>query len=159
MPALRTLLVSFPGGNGQLHTEWGGIGVNCAVLYKSGYETRHCWEFYTLSPTAPLPTPLRQCQLGRATVDLADLIGHPVGTQFKLHAITGKRMMRAEPVERTEDLADAIATGQCLCPVSCWAAGLPDQSHTGTARKLTVFQLTTNCIKSPGGILEQLILF
>ena len=55
------------------------------------------------------PSAVRQCQLGRATVDVAGLLGHPVGTQFKLHAGSGKqRLMRPEPVEQTEDLADAI---------------------------------------------------
>ncbi|XP_043201481.1 tRNA (adenine(58)-N(1))-methyltransferase non-catalytic subunit TRM6-like [Amphibalanus amphitrite] len=55
----------------------------------------------------------KQCQLGRASVDVAGLLGHPVGTQFRLHSGGGKqRLMRPEPVEHTEDLADAIAADE-----------------------------------------------
>ncbi|XP_037068659.1 tRNA (adenine(58)-N(1))-methyltransferase non-catalytic subunit TRM6-like [Pollicipes pollicipes] len=55
----------------------------------------------------------KQCQLGRTAVDVAGLLGHPVGTQFKLRPGTGRqRLLQAEPVQRMEDLADVISTDE-----------------------------------------------
>lgn len=61
------------------------------------------------SPVNPLHG--RLCQLGRSTLDLACLLSHPVGSQFRLQPVPGKRTMHAELVEKAEDLVDHIAAG------------------------------------------------